>query len=86
MTTTILPFAVATIEAHDEDYMEERAIEYHALCSEEDRLLHHSYRNAPSIDRGYKPSIDTHHHQTKRGRESTDAAYHTSIDNGVDLA
>ncbi|KAF2619388.1 hypothetical protein F2Q68_00039123 [Brassica cretica] len=85
-THTATSIDIATTEAHDEDYMEERAIEYHALCSEEDRLLHHSYRNAPSIDRGYKPSIDTHHHQTNRGRESTDAAYHTSIDNGVDLA
>ncbi|KAF3567049.1 hypothetical protein DY000_02016127 [Brassica cretica] len=73
-------------EEYDEDYMEERAIEYHDLLSEEDVLLHHSYKNALSIDRGYKSSIDTHHHQTNRRRASTDAAYHTSIDTGVDHA
>ncbi|KAF2575736.1 hypothetical protein F2Q70_00004184 [Brassica cretica] len=55
-------------EEYDEDYMEERAIEYHDLRSEEDVLLHHSYKNALSIDRGYKSSIDTHHHQTNRRR------------------
>ena len=60
-------FAITTTEAYVEDYVEEQAIEYNTLRSEEDRLLHDSYRNAQSIDRGYKPSIDIHHHQTNRG-------------------
>ena len=49
---------------YDADYKEERAIEYHGLLTEEDRVLHHSYgiRNAPSIDRSYTTSIDAHHH------------------------
>ncbi|KAF2607825.1 hypothetical protein F2Q68_00044243 [Brassica cretica] len=40
-------------EEYDEDYEEERAVEYRAILDEEDRLLHHSSwkRNAPSIDR-----------------------------------
>ncbi|KAL0898960.1 hypothetical protein Bca101_082921 [Brassica carinata] len=40
-------------EEYDEDYEEERAIEYHGLPTEEDRVFHHSYgiRNATSIDR-----------------------------------
>ena len=39
-------------EEYDEDYEEERAIEYKAILDEKDRLLHHSSwkRNAPSID------------------------------------
>ncbi|KAF2537198.1 hypothetical protein F2Q68_00020685 [Brassica cretica] len=39
-------------EEYDEDYEEERAIEYIAILDEEDRPLHHSSwkRNAPSID------------------------------------
>ncbi|KAF3567445.1 hypothetical protein DY000_02015449 [Brassica cretica] len=43
-------------EKNDEDYEEERATGYKGICTEEDRLLHHSSwtRNATSID--------THHH------------------------
>ncbi|KAF3486399.1 hypothetical protein F2Q69_00052742 [Brassica cretica] len=49
-------------EKYDEDYEEERAIEYIAILDEEDRLLHHSSwkRNAPSIDR----IADDHHHES----------------------
>ncbi|KAF3568074.1 hypothetical protein DY000_02014855 [Brassica cretica] len=45
-------------EEYDEDYEEERAIEYRAILDEEDRLLHHSSwkRNAPSIDRSTEQS------------------------------
>ncbi|KAF3576577.1 hypothetical protein DY000_02030986 [Brassica cretica] len=65
---------------YEEDYEEERAIEYMAILDEEDRLLHHSSwkRNAPSIDRTVSTSIDTHLHQTCRKR--------ASIDTGVDRA
>ncbi|WZZ59805.1 hypothetical protein YC2023_059912 [Brassica napus] len=51
-------------------------------------LLYHSYgiRNATSIDRGIRTSIDTHHHHTNHRRASTDIAYYTSIENGVDHA
>ena len=75
-------------EEYDEDYEEERAIEYRAILDEEDRLLHHSSwkRNAPSIDRTVLPSIDTHLHQTSRKRATTDIAYYPSIDTGVDRA
>ncbi|KAF3561728.1 hypothetical protein DY000_02016153 [Brassica cretica] len=75
-------------EEYDEDYKEERAIEYSAILDEEDRLLHHSSwkRNAPSIGRTVSPSIDTHLHQTSQKRASTDIAYYPSIDTGVDRA
>ncbi|KAF3551142.1 hypothetical protein DY000_02006646 [Brassica cretica] len=55
-------------EEYDEDYEEERAVEYKAIIDEDDRLLHHSSwkRNAPLIDRIVSPSIDTHPHQTNR--------------------
>ena len=66
------------IEEYDEDYEEERAIEYIAILSEEDRLLHYSSwkRNATSIDRSFPTSIDTHLHQTCHKRASTDIAYY----------
>ncbi|KAL0836384.1 hypothetical protein Bca101_088273 [Brassica carinata] len=56
------------IEEYDENYEEERAIEYKAVFDEEDRLLHHSSwkRNAPSIDRTLSTSIDTHPHHINR--------------------
>ncbi|KAF3554220.1 hypothetical protein F2Q69_00012900 [Brassica cretica] len=65
---------------YEEDYEEERAIEYRAILDEEDRLLHHSSwkRNAPSIDKTVSTSIDTHLHQTCRKR--------ASINTGVDRA
>ncbi|KAF2565852.1 hypothetical protein F2Q68_00025572 [Brassica cretica] len=49
---------------YDEDYEEERAIEYKAILDEEDRLLHHSSwkRNVPSIDRTVSTSIDIRLH------------------------
>ena len=48
-------------DEYDEDFEEERAIEYRAILDEEDKLLHHSSwkRNAKSIDRTSFPSIDT---------------------------
>ncbi|KAF3587021.1 hypothetical protein F2Q69_00029712 [Brassica cretica] len=48
-------------EEYDEDYEEERAIEYRAILAEEGRLLHHSSwkRNATSIDKTVPTSIDT---------------------------
>ncbi|KAF2549663.1 hypothetical protein F2Q70_00020532 [Brassica cretica] len=57
---------------YNEYYEEERATEYRGIRTEEDRLLHHSYRsrNATSIDR----NIPT----------STDIAYYPSIDEGLD--
>ncbi|KAF3486555.1 hypothetical protein F2Q69_00053109 [Brassica cretica] len=75
-------------EEYDEDYEEERATEYRSIRAEEDRLLHYSYgiRNATSIDRTIPTSIDTHYHQTQCTRASTDIAYYTSFDNGVDHA
>ncbi|KAF3549998.1 hypothetical protein DY000_02007329 [Brassica cretica] len=39
-----------------------------------------------SIDRTVPTSIDTHHNQTNRKRSSTDIAYCTLIDDGVDRA
>ncbi|KAF3604007.1 hypothetical protein F2Q69_00036090 [Brassica cretica] len=73
------------MEEYDEDYEEERAIEYIAILDEEDRLLHHSCwkTNAPSIDRTISTSIDTHPHQTSRKRALTDIAYFPSVDTGV---
>ena len=55
-------------EEYDEDYEEERAIEYKSILDEADRLLYHSSwkRNAPSIDRTVSTSIDTHLHQTSQ--------------------
>ncbi|KAF3611188.1 hypothetical protein DY000_02048872 [Brassica cretica] len=49
------------IDQYDEDFEEERAIEYRAIIEEEDKFLHHSSwkRNAKSIDRTSLPSIDT---------------------------
>ncbi|KAF2572547.1 hypothetical protein F2Q70_00002962 [Brassica cretica] len=71
---------------YDEDYKEERAIEYRAILDEEDRLLHHSSwkKNAPSIDRTVSTSIETHPYQTSQKRALTDIAYFQSIDTGVD--
>ena len=48
-------------EEYDEDYEEERAVEYRGILDEEDRLIHHSSRkrNAPSIDKTVSTSIDT---------------------------
>ncbi|KAF3556966.1 hypothetical protein F2Q69_00012422 [Brassica cretica] len=73
-------------EEYDEDYEEERAIEYRAILDEEDRLLHHSSwkRITPSIDRTVSPSIDTHLHQTIQNQASADTIYFPSIDIGVD--
>ncbi|KAF3497092.1 hypothetical protein DY000_02053310 [Brassica cretica] len=75
-------------EEYDEDFEEERATEYRGICTEEDRLLHHSSwtRNATSIDRTVLTSIDAPHHQTNHKRASTDIAYYPSIDEGVDRA
>ncbi|KAF2572110.1 hypothetical protein F2Q70_00002889 [Brassica cretica] len=49
------------IDEYDEDFEEERAIEYRAILDEENKLLHHSSwkRNAPSFDMTSLPSIDT---------------------------
>ncbi|KAF3495461.1 hypothetical protein DY000_02052717 [Brassica cretica] len=73
-------------EEYDEDYKEERAIQYRAILDEEDRILHHSSwkRNASSIDRTISTSIDTHPYQTSQQRASTDIAYYLSIDTRVD--
>ncbi|KAF3599408.1 hypothetical protein F2Q69_00038375 [Brassica cretica] len=40
-------------DEYDEDFEEERAIEYRAILDEEDKLLHHSSwkRNAPLFDK-----------------------------------
>ncbi|KAF2562194.1 hypothetical protein F2Q70_00015869 [Brassica cretica] len=48
-------------DEYDEDFEEERAIEYRAILDEKDKLLHHSYwkKNAPSFDMTSLPSIDT---------------------------
>ena len=53
-------------EEYDEDYEEERAIEYKAIFAEEYRLLHHSSwkRNATSINRTIPTSINTRLYQT----------------------
>ncbi|KAF2608444.1 hypothetical protein F2Q68_00044131 [Brassica cretica] len=71
---------------YDEDYEEERAIEYRIILAEEDRLLHHSSwkRNAMSMDKTIPTSIDTRLHQTSCNRASTDIAYYPSIDTVVD--
>uniref|UniRef100_A0A0D2ZUF9 Aspartic peptidase DDI1-type domain-containing protein n=1 Tax=Brassica oleracea var. oleracea TaxID=109376 RepID=A0A0D2ZUF9_BRAOL len=68
-------------DEYDEDYEEERAIEYRAILDEEDKLLHHSSwkRTAPSIDRTSWPSIDTQPRQRCRKGASTDTAYYKSI-------
>ncbi|KAF2590878.1 hypothetical protein F2Q70_00038710 [Brassica cretica] len=51
-TTTPSDIDIMHTEEYDEDYEEERAIEYHALLTEEDRLLHYSngIRNATSTE------------------------------------
>ncbi|KAF3593856.1 hypothetical protein DY000_02021297 [Brassica cretica] len=72
-------------EEYDEDYEEERAIEYRAILAEEDRPLHHSSwkRNATSIERTIPTSIETHLHQASCKRASTDIANYPSIDTGA---
>ncbi|KAF3530189.1 hypothetical protein DY000_02043063 [Brassica cretica] len=69
-------------DEYDEDFEEERAIEYRAILDDEDKLLHHSYwkRNTPSFDMTSLPSIDTQPQQRCRKRASTDTAYYKSID------
>ncbi|KAF2605010.1 hypothetical protein F2Q70_00026234 [Brassica cretica] len=69
-------------DEYDEDFEEERAIEYIAILDEEDKLLHHSSwkRNAPSFDMKSLPSIDTQPQQRCRKRASTDTAYYKSVD------
>ncbi|KAF3562351.1 hypothetical protein DY000_02015485 [Brassica cretica] len=69
-------------DEYDEDFEEERAIEYRAILDEEDKLLHHSSwkRNAPSFDMASLPSIDTQPQQRCRKRASTDTAYYKSVD------
>ncbi|KAF3502128.1 hypothetical protein F2Q69_00042938 [Brassica cretica] len=68
-------------DEYDEDFEEERAIEYRAILDEEDKLLHHSSckRNAPSFDMTRLPSIDTQPQQRCRERASTDTAYYKSV-------
>ncbi|KAF3588347.1 hypothetical protein F2Q69_00029394 [Brassica cretica] len=85
-TSTLSDRANLHTEEYDEDYKEERTTEYRGFRAEEDRLLNHSYgiRNAKSIDGTITTSIDTHHYQTNRPRASTDMAYYTSFDTGVD--
>ncbi|KAF3530185.1 hypothetical protein DY000_02040008 [Brassica cretica] len=70
------------VDEYDEDFEEERAIEYRAILDEEDKLLHHSSwkRNAPSFDMTSLPSIDTQPQQRCRKRASTDTAYYKSVD------
>ncbi|KAF3510757.1 hypothetical protein F2Q69_00005748 [Brassica cretica] len=51
-----------------------------------DRANLHTEEYATSIDRTIPTSIDTHHYQTNCPRASTDIAYYTSFDNGVDHA
>ncbi|KAF2558217.1 hypothetical protein F2Q68_00017523 [Brassica cretica] len=65
-------------DEYDEDFEEERAIEYIAILDEEDKLLHHSSwkRNAPSLNMTSLPSIDTQPQQRCRKRASTDTAYY----------
>ncbi|XP_009123342.2 uncharacterized protein LOC103848121 [Brassica rapa] len=67
---------------YDEDYEEERAIEYRTILDDEDKFLHHPSwkRNAPSIDRMSWPSIDTQPQQRCQKRASTDTAYYKLID------
>jgi len=70
------------IDEYDENFEEERAIEYRAILDEEDKLLHNSSwkRNAPSFDMTSLPSIDTQPQQRCRKRASTDTAYYKSVD------
>ncbi|KAF3606992.1 hypothetical protein DY000_02048439 [Brassica cretica] len=86
--TMAMHTATLHTEEYDEDYEEERAIEYIAILAEEDRLLHHSSwkRNVTSIDKTIPTSIDTHLHQTSCKRSSTDISYYPSINTGVDSA
>ncbi|KAF3523376.1 hypothetical protein F2Q69_00047927 [Brassica cretica] len=67
---------------YDEDFEEERAIEYRAILDEEDKLLHHSSskKNAPSFDMTSLQSIDTQPQQRCRKGASTDTAYYKSVD------
>ncbi|KAF3540777.1 hypothetical protein F2Q69_00021686 [Brassica cretica] len=69
-------------DEYDEDYEEERAIEYRAILDEEDKLLRHSSwkRTTRSIERTSLPSIDTQPQQRCRQGASTDTAYYKSID------
>ncbi|WZZ87429.1 hypothetical protein YC2023_116008 [Brassica napus] len=69
-------------DEYDEDFEEERAIEYRAFLHEEDKLFHHSSwkRNAPLFDMTSLPSIDTQPQQRCRKRASTDTAYYKSVD------
>ncbi|KAF3549734.1 hypothetical protein DY000_02006385 [Brassica cretica] len=69
-------------DEYDEDFEEERAIEYRVILDEEDKLLHHSSwkRNAPSFDMTSFPSIDTQSQQRCRKRASTDTAYYKLVD------
>ncbi|KAF3513375.1 hypothetical protein F2Q69_00005035 [Brassica cretica] len=69
-------------DEYDEDFEEERAIEYRAILDEEDKLSHHSSWkwNAPSFDMTSLPSIDTQPQQQCRDRASTDTAAYPSID------
>ncbi|KAF2538035.1 hypothetical protein F2Q68_00021133 [Brassica cretica] len=69
-------------DEYDEDYEEERAIEYRAILDEEDKLLHNSSwkRTAPSINRTSLPSIDTQPQQQCGKGASTNTAYYKSID------
>ncbi|KAF3564405.1 hypothetical protein DY000_02017628 [Brassica cretica] len=69
-------------DEYDEDFKEEKTIEYRAILDEEDKLLHHSSwkRNAPSFDMTTLPSIDTQPQQRCRKRASTDTAYYKSVD------
>ncbi|KAF2587664.1 hypothetical protein F2Q70_00037325 [Brassica cretica] len=85
--TTITPLLTLTqekicIDEYDEDFEEERAIEYKVILDEEDKPLHHSSwnRNAPSFDMTSLPSIDTQPQQRCRKRASTDTAYYKSVD------
>ncbi|KAF3562815.1 hypothetical protein DY000_02014405 [Brassica cretica] len=82
--STDIPHDESTDE-YDEDFEEERAIEYRAILDEEDKLLHHFSwkRTAPSIDRTSLPSIDTQPQQRCRKGASTDTAYYKSIDTDV---
>ncbi|KAF2543535.1 hypothetical protein F2Q68_00032731 [Brassica cretica] len=69
-------------DENDDDFEEERAIEYRAILDEEDRLLHQSSckRKAPSFDMTSLPSIDTQPQQRCRKRASTDTANYKSVD------
>ncbi|KAF3493150.1 hypothetical protein DY000_02052532 [Brassica cretica] len=69
-------------DEYDENFKEERAIEYRPFLDEEDKLLHHSSwkRNAPSFDMTRLPSIDTQPQQRCQKQASTDTAYYKSVD------